>query len=257
MSSKIINLQELPKELYSAHSNKGIVLFRYGNDVLEIQTIREKSNVADINGSLYYFGNTYGNINPYKRIKSLDDLYAFTSLLSDGIDRLAIGKVTDVLYLNVSELMNQDIIAEKILTVQDVVYPDYLVELPEKEQFTIEIDEKNSIISTKDQIKIEKVGSFDLKKLFKMEYLNSLYIVKLAHNRELDLRGIMFLLPQLEKKGLIDIVQINDSRYYLTVALHIPEDLLKKVFSYKLKARLANVRVDDITQFYISKSIKR
>ena len=159
------------------------------------------------------------------------------------MDDIIKGHVTDISYLSVSDIMNDSKTAEKLLTVKDTVYPDYTVELYDKEQFEITIDEERGSISTEENLIIDKVGTFDLYKLFKAEYLNSLYIVKMAHNRDLDISGIMNLLPQVEMKKAIDVVTMFDSKMYVTVCLHIPEGLIPEVFAYKLKKRNRRLRL--------------
>lgn len=256
MQSKIINIGELPKELYRVYSIRNKLLFETPSDKLHITQMKTKSNVADINGLLYYFGNTYGNINPYKNIRNMKDLISFILQINKTMDELVKGHLTDITYLSVSDLMNDQTSAKKLLTSHEAVYPDYTVEFLDNTYLTIEIDEDNSAISTKNNLIINKLGSFDLTKLFKMEYLNSLYIIKMAHRRDLDLRGIMNLIPQLQVKKMIDVVHMVDTHDNLTVCLHIPENFIHKVFAYKLKKRTTTIRIDNLTNLYILKIIK-
>lgn len=255
MIKKIVTLKQLPIELYSEYSKHGAIEFRTRSGRIVITSMRTKSNVADINGFLYFFGNTYKQINPYKSVTNYKDLVNFCNLLAHSMDDLIKGHVTDISYLSVSDIMNDSKTAEKLLTIKDTVYPDYTVELFDKEQFEITIDEERGVISTEENLIIDKVGTFDLYKLFKAEYLNSLYIVKMAHNRDLDISGIMNLLPQVEMKKAIDVVTMFDSKMYVTVCLHIPEGLIPEVFAYKLKKRTTKVRLEDLTSLYISKSV--
>lgn len=255
MIKKIVTLKQLPVDLYSEYSKHGAIEFRTRSGRIVITSMRTKSNVADINGFLYFFGNTYKQINPYKSVTNYKDLVNFCNLLAHSMDDLIKGHVTDISYLSVSDIMNDSKTAEKLLTIKDTVYPDYTVELFDKEQFEIIIDEERGVISTEENLIIDKVGTFDLYKLFKAEYLNSLYIVKMAHNRDLDISGIMNLLPQVEMKKAIDVVTMFDSKMYVTVCLHIPEGLIPEVFAYKLKKRTTKVRLEDLTSLYISKSV--
>lgn len=255
MIKKIITLKQLPVELYIEYSKHGVVEFKTRSVRMVITTMRTKSNVADINGFLYFFGNTYNQINPYKSVTNYKELVNFCNLLAHSMDDLIKGHVTDISYLSVSDIMNDGKTAEKLLTAKDTVYPDYTVELLDKDQFEIMIDEERGIVSTDENLIIDRVGTFDLHKLFKAEYLNSLYIVKMAHNRDLDISGIMNLLPQVEMKKAIDIVTMFDSKMYVTVCLHIPEGLIHEVFGYKLKKRTTKVRLEDLTSLYISKSV--
>lgn len=254
--SKKVTLKQLPSELFSIYSKYHEVLLVSPTFEIPIRNMRMKSNVADIGGDLYYFGNTYGNINPYKNVKNMVDLVKFIVKIDETMSKLVKGHVTDITVLNVSRLMHDVPTAEKLLTSNEVVYPDYTVELVDTEYLDIEIDDDHATITTKDELIVEKVGSFDLKKLFKMEYLNSLYLVKMSHRRDLDLRGIMNLLPQLEASKQIDIIHMIDSHDSLTVCLHIPENMIPKVFGYKLKKRTTRVRIDDLTPVYISESVK-
>ena len=180
MIKKTITLKQLPIELFSEYSKHGTIEFKTHSSRIIITAMRTKSNVADINGSLYFFGNTYNQINPYKTVKNYNDLVYFCNQLAHSMDELIKGHLTDVTYLSVSDIMNDGKTAEKLLTVKDTVYPDYTVELLDKDQFEIMIDEDRGIVSTDENLVIEKVGSFDLHKLFRAEYLNSLYIVKMA-----------------------------------------------------------------------------
>jgi len=255
MIKKIVTLKQLPVDLYSEYSKHGAIEFRTRSGRIVITSMRTKSNVADINGFLYFFGNTYKQINPYKSVTNYKDLVNFCNFLAHSMDDLIKGHVTDISYLSVSDIMNDSKTAEKLLTIKDTVYPDYTVELFDKEQFEITIDEERGVISTEENLIIDKVGTFDLYKLFKAEYLNSLYIVKMAHNRDLDISGIMNLLPQVEMKKAIDVVTMFDSKMYVTVCLHIPEGLIPEVFAYKLKKRTTKVRLEDLTSLYISKSV--
>jgi hypothetical protein len=256
MDIKVITLSQLPKELYALYNTKHEVLLQTPDTNLNIKSMKTKSNVADIDGMLYYFGNTYGNINPYKNVKNLNDLVTFVTHISNVMDQLIKNHTTDITYLSVSDLMNDKQVAEKILTSNETVYPDYTVELTGSDYLEIEIDAHNSTITTKNKLEISKVGFFDLKRLFKMEYLNSLYIVKLAHRRDLDLKGIMNLIPQLQNKKMIDVVQIIDTHDTLTICLHIPQNLIPKVFDYKLKKRTTKVLLSDLTDTFISQTIK-
>lgn len=256
MTKKTISLKQLPVELFNLFNKNGVVELVTRAGRLVITKMRIKSNVADINGDLYFFGNTYKQINPYKSVTNYTELVNFCNLLAHSMDILTKGKVTDICYLSATEIMHNGEIAEKLLTSKDVVYPDYTVELYDKEVFQIIIDEDRSVLSTEDNLLIEKVGSFDLKKLFKAEYLNSLYIVKMSHGRDLDIGGIMNLLPQLEQNKTIDVVTMFDSKMYVTVCLHIPENLIPEVFGYKLKKRTTKVRLENLTKLYISKSIE-
>ena len=256
MSNSKVTLKQLPSELFSLYSKYHEVLLVTPNFELPIRNMRVKSNIADIGGDLYYFGNTYGNINPYKNVKNMTELVNFVIKIDETMSKLVKGHVTDITVLNLSKLMHDVPTAEKLLTSHDVVYPDYTVELVDSEYLNIEVDDEHATITTKDELRVEKVGHFDLKKLFKMEYLNSLYIVKMSHRRELDLRGIMNLLPQLEASKQIDIVHMIDSHDSLTVCLHVPENIIPKVFGYKLKKRTTRVRIDDLTPVYISESVK-
>lgn len=256
MTKKTISLKQLPVELFNLFNKNGAVELVTKTGRLVITKMRMKSNVADINGDLYFFGNTYKQINPYKSVTNYTELVNFCNLLAHSMDMLTKGKVTDICYLSATQIMHNGEIAEKLLTSKDVVYPDYTVELYDKEVFEILIDEDRSILSTQDDLLIEKVGNFDLKKLFKAEYLNSLYIVKMAHGRNLDIGGIMNLLPQLEQNKTIDVVTMFDSKMYVTVCLHIPENLIPEVFGYKLKKRTTKVRLENLTKLYISKSVE-
>jgi len=256
MTKKTISLKQLPVELFNLFNKNGVVELVTRAGRLVITKMRIKSNVADINGDLYFFGNTYKQINPYKSVTNYTELVNFCNLLAHSMDILTKGKVTDICYLSATEIMHNGEIAEKLLTSKDVVYPDYTVELYDKEVFQIIIDEDRSVLSTEDNLLIEKVGSFDLKKLFKAEYLNSLYIVKMSHDRDLDIGGIMNLLPQLEQNKTIDVVTMFDSKMYVTVCLHIPENLIPEVFGYKLKKRTTKVRLENLTKLYISKSVE-
>lgn len=255
MIKKIVTLKQLPVELFAEYTKHGAVEFKTRAGRMVITSMRTKSNVADINGSLYFFGNTYNQINPYKTVKNYNDLVYFCNQLAHSMDELIKGHLTDVTYLSVSDIMNRGKIAEKLLTSKDVVYPDYTVELYDKDEFEITIDENRGMIWTEEELMINRVGSFELYKLFNAEYLNSLYIVKMAHNRDLDIGGIMNLLPQVEMKKAIDVVTMFDSKMYVTVCLHVPEGLIPEIFGYKLKKRTTKVRIEDLTIQYISKSV--
>lgn len=256
MIKKVINLKQLPVELFSLYSKNKIVEFVTRTERIVITSMRTKSNVADINGMLYFFGNTYSKINPYKSVNNFNDLVAFCTYLANSMEVVLKGHLTDISYLDAFKVLHNNKVAEKLLTSHDKVYPDYTVELYDKELLEISIDEDHSRIYTEDNLLVNKVGTFDLKKLFKAEYLNSLYVIKMAHGRDLDIAGIMNLLPQLEIKKAIDVVEMHDSKKYITVCLHIPEDLIPDVFGYKLKKRTTKVRLEDLTQLYISESIK-
>lgn len=255
MIKKTITLKQLPIELFSEYSKHGTIEFKTHSSRIIITAMRTKSNVADINGSLYFFGNTYNQINPYKTVKNYNDLVYFCNQLAHSMDELIKGHLTDVTYLSVSDIMNRGKIAEKLLTSKDAVYPDYTVELYDKDEFEITIDENRGMIWTEEELMINGVGSFELYKLFNAEYLNSLYIVKMAHNRDLDIGGIMNLLPQVEMKKAIDVVTMFDSKMYVTVCLHVPEGLIPEIFGYKLKKRTTKIRIEDLTSQYISKSV--
>lgn len=253
---KIIKLGQLPIELYDLHQKCKIVTFKSKDFNLSINNIRIKSNVAEINDSLYYFGNTYNNVNSYKKVKNLNELKLFCFHISELMDLLLKGRVTDVSYLNVSDLMHNDTIAERLLTLEDAVVPDYIVQLYDVLDFTITIDDDRGIISSiDDNIQIERVSSFDIKSLFKMEYLNSLYMIKLSHGRDLDISGIMNLIPQLESKKMLDIVDMHNNKQRLTIYLHIPEYMIPKLFQYKIKRRTIEVRLEDLTDIFKSKLI--
>lgn len=256
MIKKVITLKQLPVELFDLYTKNKVVEFvtRYGR--LVITSMRTKSNVADINGDLYFFGNTYNQINPYKSVTNYKELVDFCNALSNSMDSLLKGRTTDVTYLSATEIMHNGKVAEKLLTTTEKVYPDYTVELYDRDVMEISVDEDRSIVSTDENVLVNKVGSFDLKKLFKAEYLNSLYVVKIAHGRDLDINGIMNLLPQLEHKKTIDVVTVLDSKANITVCLHIPEGLIPEVFGYKLKKRTTKVRLDDVTGMYLSQSVK-
>lgn len=253
---KRIPLRELPREFASLHAKHGTVLFRADSYSLRINRFRTKSNVADIDGLLYFFGNTYEKINPYRQVHNINDLIKFVNFIDSTMSALIKGNLTDITYVCISDIMNNGIAAEKILTIKDVAYPDYTVELVDGADIELDIDDEHSIISTTSKLNVNKVNSFDLKKLFKAEYLNSLYLVKIAHNRELDIRGIVGLLPQLQRKKVLDIVSMADSKDAISVCLHIPQDMISKVFEYKLKKRTTKVRLEDLTKLYISETVK-
>ena len=257
LEKKTISIGQLPVEIGALYDRKDRITLDYGAGELSIRRFRTKSNVADINGDLYYFGNTLSNVNPYKNVKSLEELEAFLSYVNSMFDSLVHRVLTDVTYLNVSQLMSSDIIAEKLLTTKHVTYPDYTVELHKRDSnVTIEINQDEGIIKTESKLIIKKVGHFELSKLFKMEYLNSLYIVKLAHKRDLDISGSMNLVRQLVAAKRIDVISIANNQKHLSIALHIPEKIIPEVFGYKLKRRLMDVRLDDLTSIFTSQLIK-
>jgi len=254
-SSKILNLTALPKELFYYFNKNDHIVFQYGKEELLINRMRTKSNVAEINGDLYYFGNTYGSVDPYKHIKNLNDLIKFIEYMSGLMDLIVSRTKGDVSYIDVSAILHDTKSAEKLLTVNDTVYPDYLVELPNKTLLEIEVSDDETLIRTTAPVEITKVNSFDLQKLFNAEFLNSLYIIKLAHGHQLDLSGIMNLVRQMDIRKMIEVITIFDDKKTLTIGLHIPEKLIEKVFAYKMKDRLAKVRVDDLSAMFIRDAI--
>ena len=257
-TKKVIQISQLPIEIGKLYNRKDSVSLVYGDGVLDISRFRTKSNVAEINGDLYYFGNTLANINPYKNVKSQEELEAFLSYVNSMFDFVIGRTLTDVTYLNISRLMTDDTSAEKLLTTQKVAYPDYTISLPHGDvDLDISINHETGVISTKSKLQIKKVGHFDLKKLFKMEYLNSLYIIKMSHKRDLDISGSMNLVRQLVAAKRIDVVSISNNHKHLSIALHIQERMIPEVFGYKLKNRLMEVRLDDITSIFASQLVKR
>lgn len=256
LEEKIVTLKELPKELdiLMANSTKSAIVFSGG--MIEVNRLRTKSNVAEIDGFLYYFGNTLGNVNPYKQIKRESDLLDFIKQVSTVIDKVASRVICDIVYVDVSKLLSDDATAERLLTSHEITYPDYVVSLPKKTSIEIKIDHVNKIIATNEKLEVNRVGHFDLKKLFNMEFLNSLFIVKMAHARSLDMKGVMNLLYQLNGHKSVKIVMLYNTSEFLTIALHVLEKDIPEIFGYKSKKRLTEVSVDDLTGLLIQ-SIKR
>lgn len=254
--SNILTLTALPKELFYRFNVLGSFTLKCGAVSIPVDRIRTKSNVAEINGWLYYFGNTYGSINPYKKVKSLDQLSEFIYYVSSLFDMLTAKVDCDVSYVNVSTILSNEKLAQKLLTVEDTVYPDYLVESPNNTTIKIEIDEKNKIVEVLTETQVNKVGFFDLNDLFNAEYLNSLHIVKMKHSHQLDIHGVINLIRQMNERKMIDIVDIFDSNDNITIALHIQEKMIAKAFAYKLRDRIAKVDLLDLTEFFVRSSIK-
>ena len=242
--SSLSSLIDIIQKTFAYHQQLSL---KFDNQDILIKNIKMHSPYLDINSETFLFGNTFDN-NLYKQLKSPQDIINFTNIFTNITNQITEKMKFDIGVYDISKIISNKKNIERYLS-ENKIIPQYIISSP-KNKILIDISQDNSEIILKDGYELHKVEPIDIKNIIKIELINSLFIIKIARHKKLNIRQMMIILRQLNENRIAKVIDITANDNMLSVTLYCNKSDIAKIFSYKLVDRNKPVDIQDFTSLF-------
>lgn len=245
-SHEVVELNDLPALIQRNFEIHKKITLKINKEEISIRSFSRKSNTAEINGKTFLFGNVFDE-NTYKSLKTVTDLIEFTKIFSKMTNTISGKSLFDIHVYDLSVILSKKKNVDRFLS-EDNITPEYIIE--SSENIHVDVAQDHSEIIIKDGCSIRATAKTDIKEIIKMELINSLFIVKIARHRKLNIRQMMIILRELEQKKVVKVLDITTNDDMLSVTLYVQKRDIAKIFSYHTIGRNQSVNIQDLSSLF-------
>lgn len=245
-SHEVLELNDLPPLIQRNFDIHKKLTLKINKEEINIRSFTRKSNTAEINGKTFLFGNVFDE-NLYKSIKNPADLIEFTKIFSKMTDTISGKSSFDIHVYDLSVILSKKKNVDRFLS-EDNIRPNYIVE--SNDNIHVDVAQDHSEIIIKDGCSIRATAQTDIKDIINMELINSLFIIKIARHRKLNIRQMMIILRGLEQKKVVKVLDITTNDDMLSVTLYVQKRDIAKIFSYHTIERNQPVSIQDLSSLF-------